>query len=410
LLQLIAAIVLTAMLVLPLSAAADPLGVITEFPIGPPPNSGPDGITAGYEGDLWFTYGPSAIGRITPAGSVSVFPITMNGDPHAIAQGPDHNIWFTEPNGKRIGRITRKGKVTEFSAGIPVDSEPLGIAAGPDGNLWFTNPLSDRIGRITRKGKVIEFSKGITEGSEPWGITAGPDGDLWFTERNRHRIGRISPAGVVTEFSSDQGLGDPLEITVGSDGNLWFTEEGASRIGRITPSGSFTEFSNGITQFSHPRGISSGPDGDVWFAQANNAIGRITANGEVTEFSAGLTEIIGYNLNGITAGPDGNLWFTEGLGSQIGKIGAGPVSLVTKLSPKKGPEQGGTSVTITGAELTGATSVTFGSVAATSFVVTSAHSILAIAPPGAAGAVDLTITTPLGTSPVSPKDRYKYVR
>jgi len=390
------------------AASADPLGMVTEIPVGPGNMNfaGPQGITAGRDGNLWFTDGASQVGRITPAGTVSAFLISTNGDPHAITAGPDGNIWFTEPNGKRVGRVTPSGKVTEFSAGIPNDSEPFGIAAGPDGNLWFTNVLGDRIGRITPRGKVTEFSAGITEGGEPWGIATGPDGNLWFTERSGHRIGRITPAGAVTEFSTEPRLNDPTEITAGPDDNLWFTEEGASRIGRITPEGAITEFSTGITEHTRPIGIAAGPDGNLWFAQYAGEIGQITPTGTVTEFSAGITASSG--PFGITAGPDGNLWFTEESGFRIARIGAGPVPTITKLAPKLGPVEGRTSVTITGTDFTNATAVKFGSLAATSFKVISANSLIALAPAESAGVTDATVTTSFGTSAISPKDHFKF--
>src|SRR6266516_3008942 len=72
--------------------------------------------------------------------------------------------------------------VTEFSAGISAGAGLANITAGPDGNLWFTEPNIDRIGRITPAGVVTEFSAGITAGARPYDITAGPDGNLWFTE------------------------------------------------------------------------------------------------------------------------------------------------------------------------------------------------------------------------------------
>ena len=43
--------------------------------------------------------------------------ISPNADPFGITAGPDGNLWFTESAG-RIGRITPSGVVTEFSAGI----------------------------------------------------------------------------------------------------------------------------------------------------------------------------------------------------------------------------------------------------------------------------------------------------
>ena len=74
-----------------------------------------------------------------------------------------------------------------------------------------------------------------------------------------------------------------------------------------------------------------------------------------------------------------------------------PAPTVTTVSPNTGPTAGGTSVTITGTNFTGATAVTFGGTAATSFTVNSATSITAITPAHAAGAVNVQVTTPGGT-------------
>ena len=35
----------------------------------------PSGITAGPDGNLWFTEAAATIGRITPAGTVTEFPL-----------------------------------------------------------------------------------------------------------------------------------------------------------------------------------------------------------------------------------------------------------------------------------------------------------------------------------------------
>ncbi len=296
--------------------------VVTEFSLFPSLVS-PSGITAGPDGNLWFTdQSVSRIGRITPLGVVTVFEvgITAGAFPVDITTGPDGSLWFTEYNGNRIGRITPSGVVTEFSDGISALAYPWGIAAGPDGNLWFTESQgANRIGRITPSGVVTEFSVGISAGAQPIGITAGPDGNLWFAEASGNRIGRITPLGVVTEFSAGITAGAvPVDITTGPDGNLWFTEELGNRIGRITPLGVVTEFSAGITNDAHPRGITLGPDGNLWFTELRDRIGRITPLGVVTEFSAGITASA--LPLGITAGPDGNLWFAEGSGSRIGRI------------------------------------------------------------------------------------------
>ena len=84
------------------------------------------------------------------------------------------------------------------------------------------------------------------------------------------------------------------------------------------------------------------------------------------------------------------------------------VPSVTSVSPTSGPTTGGTTVTINGTGFTGATGVSFGGTAAT-FSVKSSSQISATAPAGAAGTVDITVTTPGGTSATSTNDQYTYV-
>lgn len=45
---------------------------------------------------------------------------TASSRPDGITAGPDGNLWFTENNGNNIGRITTTGVITEFAIGIPV--------------------------------------------------------------------------------------------------------------------------------------------------------------------------------------------------------------------------------------------------------------------------------------------------
>jgi hypothetical protein len=84
-----------------------------------------------------------------------------------------------------------------------------------------------------------------------------------------------------------------------------------------------------------------------------------------------------------------------------------PDPIVTKVEPKTGPEAGGTSVNITGANLTGATAVKFGANNAKEFKVNSETSITAVSPAGS-GAVDVTVTTPASKSPTSAADQFSY--
>jgi len=83
-------------------------------------------------------------------------------------------------------------------------------------------------------------------------------------------------------------------------------------------------------------------------------------------------------------------------------------STVTALSPRRGPEGGGTSVTITGTRLLGASAVQFGSTPASSFEVVSETQIDAVSPAGS-GAVQVTVSTPEGTSAATPASEFTYL-
>ena len=85
-----------------------------------------------------------------------------------------------------------------------------------------------------------------------------------------------------------------------------------------------------------------------------------------------------------------------------------PVPTVSSVSPNAGPLAGGTSVKIMGTGFTSGSTVAFGSKAATSVTFNSVSSITATAPAGAAGAVDVTVTTPGGTSGMSNVDKFIY--
>src|SRR5229473_1835782 len=73
----------------------------------------------------------------------------------------------------------------------------------------------------------------------------------------------------VTEFPVPTASSNPFGITTGPDGALWFTESSpvgssGNNIGRITTADVITEFPI-PTPGSRPQGITAGPDGALWF-------------------------------------------------------------------------------------------------------------------------------------------------
>lgn len=140
-------------------------------------------------------------------------------------------------------------------------------------------------------------------------------------KRNGCTIGRLERLecrellSSVTEFNLAAGSG-PYGITSGPDGALWFTETVTNKIGRITTDGTVTEFSI-PTPNSNPESITTGSDGALWFTEnSSSKIGRLTTSGSFTEYSLAA----GSHPLEITSGPNGNLWFTENGTNKIGEI------------------------------------------------------------------------------------------
>ncbi len=71
---------------------------------------------------------------------------------------------------------------------------------------------------------------------------------------------------------------------------------------------------------------------------------------------------------------------------------------MTSVNPASGATAGGNTVTITGANFTGATAVTFGGVAASSFTVVNDTTITAVPSGGSAGSVSIVVTAPTASN------------
>jgi streptogramin lyase len=138
-----------------------PSGTLTEFVLPTPSgiNSGAEDITAGPDGNLWFTWtewdstetGPAAanIGRITTSGTITEFPVSASGGwpPLHITAGADGNLWFTQGAADVVASISTTGAIVEYplpSSGTFVND----IALGQAGRLWFAEPGVNAIGRL----------------------------------------------------------------------------------------------------------------------------------------------------------------------------------------------------------------------------------------------------------------------
>jgi streptogramin lyase len=129
-------------------------------------------------------------------------------------------------------------------------------------------------------------------------------------------------AGTITEYPIPVET-TPYGITTGPDGKMWFIDSGnhvgGTFVGRMATSGAIS--SSDVVQLPSPdlgQAITPGPDGNMWVAQATH-IDKVPMGATLT------SEITSYALphgsggfGSIASGPDGRLWF--GWKGQIGAI------------------------------------------------------------------------------------------
>jgi len=144
----------------------------------------------------------------------------------------------------------------------------------------------------------------------------------------------------VTDYAAT-GIVNPIGITTGPDGALWFTDAyNPGSFGSITTSGKITIHTSSL--IDDPVWITTGPNGALWIADAGTktykgSIARITTNGKITVYTNSSID----EPASITMGPDGALWFTNYGSNSIGRITTSGVGTIyagngtAVLAPKR---------------------------------------------------------------------------
>jgi streptogramin lyase len=118
-------------------------------------------LSAGPDGNVWFSGALGAtLGRVSPDGHFAYFPAgrsssaagRLPGTLVSLTAGPDGNVWFAlnPPAGATdrpwVGRITPAGTITLTR--VPLAGKLGGLTIGPDGNVWLTFNDLGLIGRL----------------------------------------------------------------------------------------------------------------------------------------------------------------------------------------------------------------------------------------------------------------------
>ena len=231
--------------------------------------------------------------------------------PWALDVGPDESIYYFDPNGKRIRKISPDGIVNTIADETIFGANFLAsqIAMAPDGNLYLLDSLECVVRRIETDGNVTVFAGtpgcGAYSGeggraraaafNSPKDIALGPDGSLYVADGGAGRVLRIAPNGIIRTVAGDGDMendGDggpaaaasvaqPWAVAVDADNTLYIGCVDAVR--KVAPNGIISTIVGGEaaagseegmpamqTELSLVAGLAIGPDRNVYFYEPDS--------------------------------------------------------------------------------------------------------------------------------------------
>jgi streptogramin lyase len=263
-----------------------PAGSVTWYPTGFGSGAFPGDGMAMHDGDAWFGVTNTAwIGYLhfNPDGSTSTGHLFVKSGVGSLwtpdpVSGP---IYFTDSN--NLGRLDFSGDPTNPTI---TECSLLG-EFGATGNLTG-DPATDELYFTDGRGMIGKASGAFGNGScagvstvstptpnaAPGGITLGGDGRLWFTEYHNGAVGAVSTS--LTGIVEYPAGGTPTDIAAGPDGNVYATDQQVSRVLQVRPDGSISSSFFTVSGNADPTVITRGPDGALWFPEIQaKAIGRL---------------------------------------------------------------------------------------------------------------------------------------
>lgn len=277
-------------------------------------------------------------------------------NPYGIARGPDGALYICDMDNHRIRRVGKDGMITTVAGtgrrgyagdggpALQADlNEPYEIRFDKEANMYFVEMRNHLVRRVDAKTRIISTVAG--NGNEGFSGDGGPAtkaqlkqphsiqfdsrGDLYICDIGNHRVRTVDmKTGIISTFAGtgeksstpdrarfvNTPLNEPRAIDFDNGGQMWLALREGNAIYRLdmktgtihhvagTGQKGFTGNGRPAKQatLSGPKGISVGPDGNVYFADTESqTIRMIDVRKGTVELVAGTSER--------GDGPDGDL-------------------------------------------------------------------------------------------------------
>lgn len=337
------------------------------------PNTGPTsgGTVITITGTNFYDVQSVAFG-LSPAASYVV-----NSDTSITATTPAHVAGVVDV------------RVTNLSGISPITPNDNFTFLGNPPTVTNLNPNSGPTtggGAVTLTGTNFTGATSVTFGANPALFVINNSTTITATAPD----GSVGSVNVIVENADGPSAADPA--------NLYTYTAVLPIVTSVSPNSGLTSGGEIVTisgsNFTGATSVFFGLNAAIFVVNNDNTITATAPLG-----SEGTVHVIVTNADGPS---------TPSVSDEYTYIALPTTPAVSSISPTSGTVNGGIAVSITGSNFTGATNVLFGTTPATSFIVETDNSIIAIAPPGVPGTVTVFVVTPSGISSAGPDTSFTY--
>ncbi|BDH09222.1 IPT/TIG domain-containing protein [Streptomyces hygroscopicus] len=357
--------------------------VITTVPTGNSPSS----VAVAPNGNVYVANQSSANVTVINSTTNTVITTVPTGtNPFAVAVAPNGNVYVTNVASANVTVINSTTNTVITT--VPTGTGPDAVAVAPNGNVYVTNQGSNSVTVINSATNAVITT--VPVGNSPQSVAAAPNGNAYVGNTNSNSVTVINSTTNTVTTTLPTGA-NPFKVAVAPNGNVYVGNAGSANV-TVINSATNTVITT-VPTGSFPGAVAVAPTGNVFVANAgSNTVSVInSATNTVTD-----TVPVGTDPEALTVAPSGNVYVANTGSNTVSVILLAPT--VTSISPAQGPATGGTVVTITGTNLSGAT-VTFNGNAATNLFYNAAGTqIIATTPAGVPGPATVVVTTSVGTA------------
>ena len=200
---------------------------------------------------------------------MQAFPVPPGSRPHDVAPAVDGGVWYAVQGSGELGWLDPDTGETEHTS-LGRGSRPHGVIVGPDGAPWITDGGLNAIVRVDPESKEVRLFTLPPDRPNAHLNTATFDlnGVLWFTGQNGV-YGKLDPnSGEMTVLDAPRGRG-PYGITTSPDGDVYFASLAGSYVGRINPATGEATALEPPTPAQGARRVWSDSRGRIWVSEWN---------------------------------------------------------------------------------------------------------------------------------------------